>query len=164
MIPNFIKNDPDTKRKRRRSTWQFPLIYLGLAGAGALIGSTVMAVLFILAAVVWVCLYPLYLNKLVRRGIRKVIEENRSNDTFGAQTLSISPEGVASTNQTIRFEVKWKGITKIVPADTGIFIHTSSTAAVIIPDSAFDTVNTRERFLEEALRYREMAAGLIETV
>ncbi len=160
----FVRHDPDTQRRKRRSIWGVPMIYLILGLIWLAMGDAGFLIGMLIVALAWLCFYPLYWNYCTRRRVTKAITEARERGYFGTHEVTIAAEGITSVTPRVKTEIQWSGISKITPAETGILIHTASTTAILVPDSAFTAQNTREQFLEEMMRYREQAAGLTETL
>ena len=158
----FVKHDPDTQRKKRRSVWAVPAIYLILGLVWLAMGDVGFLIGMLIVALAWLCLYPLYWDYCTRRRLQKAVTEAREIGYFGAHEVTIAASGITAETPRAKTEIKWSGISKIMPAEPGIFIHTTSTTAILVPNSAFTAQNTREQFLEEMMRYREQAAGLTE--
>ncbi len=161
---DYVKHDPDTQRRKRQSFWGVVLFCM-LSSAGWLgFGDKVFAVISAITIVIWMCLYPKLWNYLTQCRIKKAIVEAQQTGYFGMHEASIGVEGVSTVTPRAKTEIKWSGISKVTAAEHGILLHTSSSTAILMPNSAFTPTNTREQFLEEMTRYREQAAGLTETL
>lgn len=151
----------------RRNKWFF-FVLPPLAGcvAGLLTPTHIMArvITLLLLFIIWPCFAFLYWPASIRHRLRKFMREGDNTTHFGKHIISISPDGLEEMSNAAKNSVKWKGVTKLVSAEHGIYLYNSAVSAYIVPNSAFTSETQREEFLETTMRYREQAAGLIETL
>lgn len=159
---HHIADSPTIKRSERR--YRFFPSFIFLAAALLRHANHVEAVLFLLFGIGWLVLAPIRWKRLVHRRLERLLREGDNTTLFGSRSLSITPEGLAEVSETGRSEVMWRGISKVALGKYGVYLYNSGTSAYIVPNSAFDAVNTREHFIGDALRYREQAAGIVEAL
>ena len=151
----------------RRNKWFF-FVLPPLAGCVTvlLMPAHIMAkvITLLLLLIIWPCFALLYWPAAIRHRLHKFMREGDNTTHFGKHIISISPDGLEEMSDTAKNSVKWKGITKLVTAEHGLYLYNSAVSAYIVPNSAFTSEAQRQEFIETSIRYREQAAGLRETL
>ena len=159
---NHFAYTQDGRIQRRNFILIPSLVALGFDIVWLSPSSPGISILLLTLPVGWLCVAAFAWKSYVKQQLKQAVATGHSSGFFSEHIFTIDPEGFVSSGADIKVEMKWKLVKEVVAADNGIYVYTAKRYAYIIPNSAFDSVNTRERFIEEALRYREQAAGMIE--
>ncbi len=101
-----------------------------------------MAIVF---SILWIVLYPKYLDRAIRRNLTKMMKEGKSEGLLGHRELSVTPESIVS--KTITGEARSNIIEKIDETDRYLFIYINAVSAHVIPKSVFKSAQDQREFL-----------------
>lgn len=110
--------------------------------------------ILILIYLLWVTYYPRSFNNKAKRNIEKMIDERNDNSVFGKYTLTIDTEGIVEDSKSKKIKTKWSQVGKIIETDQYIFIKASDTDTFIIPKSAFETIDLKNKFVKSIEEYK----------
>lgn len=123
-------------------------------------GKVAPLVTFCLIALVWYAVTPAWWEWDVGRRTRKVLGEGMNRGLLGPSTLTIGSEGLRVVGDTGETSLKWSAVERVACSGTHTYIYLGATSALMIPHCAFANESTRDRFIDEANRYREGYLGL----
>lgn len=115
--------------------------------------SWVNAVFPVLFLIVYLTLYPFYIQRTVNRTGSEMVKDGRNKGLWGPHTLTIDESELVERTEVGENRVKWQGLEKIAASPTHLFFFVSSNSAHIIPRSAFADPEQSERFLHQAELY-----------
>lgn len=108
----------------------------------------IMIATFIIAAILWIFIFPKYYWKSIKKNISKIVDEGDNGDLFGNRILTISDLGIEEILDNGNNTKKWSAITKIDESIKSIFIYFSSVEAAIIPKTLFNNNDEINKFIE----------------
>ncbi|MFH1926905.1 MAG: YcxB family protein [Chloroflexota bacterium] len=145
----------------RGCRWGFQLVIGLITAAGSVIyfivGDYLMALLWLVAAVLLVALAPRVLRGSIKRQIVRLYRRGKHRGCVGSHRLSLTPEAMVDATEESESRVLWSSVEKIAATDEHLFIYTSAETAIVVPKRAFsDDVGWAE-FSETARQYRNAA-------
>jgi hypothetical protein len=124
---------------RRSNVVSFLLI---IAGVWMLVGLqttdvAIRAVMTLGIGVVVCALMYSLMTGLIAAAIKSSLPSGAQNGILGDHSLSLDESGMRETTPVSETKYTWRGIEQLVRARAHVFVYTSPTAALIIPNRAF---------------------------
>lgn len=143
-----MNHSPSLKRTLFIERFIGPIIFLIspiLLTKGSAIPLWYWYCVFTILSLLWIVLFPKYINKSISRRITKMLNEGKNTGILGNHSLSITEKGII--DKTEYSEEKFNFIEKVVESDKHIFIYVSSLSACIIPNRIFNNLEAKQEFL-----------------
>ena len=99
---------------------------------------------------------------LPMRWNRRVFEPIPDGHTLGRRTYDFSPAGIDVSNERFSFKYQWSAIVDFVDTDNHFFLFLDSTAALIIPKRAFDSVDSLSTFEKMVVEFTGLRTNKID--
>ena len=113
----------------------------------------ISAVVF--AALVTIAFYLIFPSEMDRIA-RRLYNEAKQPGLLGLHELEISKEGIVEKTEFNESRQSWRGVEKIVPTETHLFIFISSISAHVIPRHEVN-VGELEQFIAQAEQWWQEA-------
>lgn len=88
-----------------------------------------------------------------KKKMRQMLEEGENRNLAGRKRVTLTPVALVEKTPFSESSTKWVAIEKIVASSTHLFIYVGSTAAYIIPRSAFKSVEEFDEFRSAAIAF-----------
>jgi len=92
--------------------------------------------------------------------MNKLLDESKDASLSARTVLTLQPEGIYIEQDKANATLKWNGVEKVESSASHTFLYTGAANAIVIPNTAFESVAEREKFMDMVMQYRENAAGL----
>lgn len=119
---------------------------------------------FATAAVVWFVGYPTYARWVTGKRMRRLLSEGHKRGQFSRTTLTLLPDGISQVWDDGESKIKWRGVEKVILTQNKVYLYTGAATAIVVPKNAFATEAALDRFIETAMKYREIVAGVVPSV
>jgi hypothetical protein len=113
-------------------------------------GYAAAAAVFALAAVVWLALYKVLQEALVRRGVRQLYSLPENACHLGPRQVVLGTDGLDTRLATQTTHIDWDGILGIEEDHDHLFLFVSGVSALIVPRRAFASGDEADRFRQHA--------------
>ncbi len=146
------RRNPVTVRR-----WAY-LAGFGLVALGSLIlgKDVVLSVVFLVLAVAFFLLYPLYFNRLIRRKVSQTYRDEKMRASLSSRTLKATDEGLEEKSELGEMKVKWLLVDGIYPTSTHVFISVQKNLSIIIPRDRLSSGDI-ESFLQSCQNHLQPA-------
>ncbi|MEZ4805591.1 MAG: YcxB family protein [Bacteroidia bacterium] len=137
------------QKKRMRNKWIVPAIYF-VFGLFLLKDSmNTLGSLFILFAIFWVFLFPVWERKHYRKHYLDFIQDNYSERVGKTNTLEFTDESILSQTGNSDSKVGLSEIKGIIELRECIFVHLKNSSSYIIPKESLTNVDEVKHYLED---------------
>ena len=126
-------NSEQVQKKRRRNRLLVPLVYVILAFALYMVESTVLAIVFLVFAALWLFFYPRYGRRRYEKHFDKFIDEHYQNRLGKTGTISLEEDHILMKDYTGESKIKLEAIEAIDEIQHYYFIRFSSGVSLILP-------------------------------
>jgi hypothetical protein len=142
--------------RRRNLTFSlltFAVVFVVLSLGGDDIPFAVRTVAAVCASLLYLALGPLTRPFTIRSTVRRVLGAGKNKDFLAPTLVSITAEGVDSTNEYRRSHTVWAAIEGVYQTDDHIFIALGTLQAFIVPKRCFSSTADAEAFFKTAHEY-----------
>ncbi len=98
-------------------------------------------------------IYPRFLRRSAVRHIRKLLREGDNAAVFGPESMTFSQDGIFEKDAMGERRYNWSAVQRVVENGKHIFLYVSSTRALVIPTSAFESGAMKQEFLQLVKQY-----------
>jgi hypothetical protein len=101
-----------------------------------------------LISVFWYYWYPSRVEKEVSIAVRKMLAEGENRSFLAEQTLELLEIGVVLSNEYETQTMSWSTFIKVEKTEDNIYLFKSPVMAIVIPRSAFESIEQYVEFYE----------------
>ena len=116
----------------RRFAYLVGFILMSLGG-WLLLHNAVLAILFLVFAILSWALYPIYFNRLIQRKVTDIYRDPQYRMKLNFRTLQATDEGLVEISNAGEAKVKWEFIDGIAETTTHAFIAIHKIPTVVVP-------------------------------
>lgn len=109
------------------------------------VGSFVLGGIF--GGIMYFVIPYIYKRSLVGQ-VRKLLKEGSNISLLGKYEMRLSPDEIHYKTLASETKIKWSSINKVVQNDKYIFIYIGAVQALVIPKSAFTSIEQQKEFLD----------------
>ena len=130
------------------------LLFVTLALYTLLIGSSFLAMVFLVATPGAVAAMGPLIRSAQRNSLRKLSEQGISNGVFGSHRVEVREEGLWHATNAFESLLRWHAIDRVVETGGFFFVYTGPNAFLPIPVTAFRDVDSLRTFADTFHRRR----------
>ena len=150
---NYFHYTNSTAGKRALTQQRFigPITFLIMGVAFMYVTSLpkwYIAVLMLLASVIWYFYYPVYFKRLIKREVTKMLEEGKNEGLLGKHQLLMTDQGFVEVTPHERTRAKWQSIKKMEEDKEAIYLYNSSVSALILPKRELKEPEVVQQYIE----------------
>jgi hypothetical protein len=142
-----------TAKVRVRVT--FGALFCLLALLGWLMGSTTVALTWLIAGALGMGLLGPALTKSQRKQLERLAREGVGVGMFGPHRVELRPDGVLDSTTGYEWLQRWHAIDRVEEAENAFLIYSGRHRFLPIPHSAFPDAETLRRFADTFYALRE---------
>jgi hypothetical protein len=111
----------------------------------------------LVAALLVVIIDPFTYNYQHRKNLRKLLKESYGEEDNFVCEVELLPEGLKTSGENSQCRTEWETIEEIVSTDDSVDIFGRKGGGVIVRNRAFSSAEERQRFIELAREYMNLA-------
>jgi len=137
-------------------------VLLALAVMAVTHRVSIVECLPLIAAVLWLVTVPRFFVWRNKSNVRMMLSKGDIEVLLGAQTLTISPEGIHCESEYASSFWKWRAVKSVVEDGDMICIHIAAISALGVPVAAFRDAAEKEEFvktIQDSIAHRPSQAG-----
>jgi len=135
------------KKKRKKTKYRLPLIYLVLALIVFFAGKISLSMAFVLIGILWYFFYPKYEKKHFEKHYSSLVEENFKSDIDPKITIELTETIINTSDQNGNSSIKIEAIKEIDELGEYFFIRLKLGTVLILPKSKIENIKEFEDWL-----------------
>lgn len=135
----YVASKSESIRKKRiRSRWLVPMLYLGFGALLLTDKKAVVSMLFFGFAILWYILYPMWEKQRYVKHYRNFIRENYKDRLGKTATLEFNHTQLHAIDSGSESTIQCTEIEEIVEIPTNIFLRLKGAQSIILPKNIID--------------------------
>lgn len=104
---------------------------------------------FVFTYIIWILFYWKYFKWNMGRKISKMVEEGKTDVMLGKQGVKLDESTIINNSSMNSSETKYQAIENIIETKDYIYVYISPVQAYIIPVSAFENLDEKDKFVNK---------------